>query len=121
MKFGKVRPYCNLCEIDKTLASQIAFSNAFYYCLIDCTFACLFLFYYNINDLLIGRISAIAGFIYLVLWLPFDIIMFTTNLTGQVKLMQSEQFSWIYSIAIFVIAFGLGLVISNKLDHEQLD
>lgn len=117
MMLGKVRPYCDKCKIDDILAMQIVISNAFYYCLIDCTFACLFIFNYNRNDLLIGKLGVIAGFIYFVFWLPFDIIMFTTDLPGQIKLMQSEQFSWIYSIVIFGIALIMGLIIANKLDH----
>ena len=121
MMFGKVRPYCDLCKLSEPLKNQIALSNSLYYSIFHGLVALSFLFHYNINDLLIGKISSIAGFTYFVLWLPFDIIMFKMDLPEQVKLMQSEQFSWIYSIVIFVIAFVLGLMIANKLDHEQLD
>jgi hypothetical protein len=80
--------------------------------------ASLFLFMYNRNDISIGKVSAISGFIYFCCWIPFDIAFFYTDLPGQVKLMQSDQFSWIYSIVIFGIAFMMGLIIANKLDHE---
>jgi hypothetical protein len=121
MAFGKVRPYCDCCKLNETLKHQIALSNSLYYILFHGLVACLFLFYYNRNSLLIGNISAIAGFVYFCSWIPFDIAFFYTDLPEQVKLMQSEQFSWIYSIVIFGIAFIMGLIIANKLDNEHLD
>jgi hypothetical protein len=118
MAFGKVRPYCDLCPLSEKLRQQIAISNSIYYCGFHLLVICLFLLTYNRNNLFIGRMSSIAGVFYFVLWLPFDVVMFTTTLPKQVELMQSRQFDWVYSIIIFLMALTMGLMIANKIDHE---
>lgn len=118
MKYGKVRPYCNLCIIDSKLEHWITISNVYWYIMIDSAFALSFLFHYNKNSLFLTKLSAIGGFIYLISWLPYDLLMLNRSLIDQVKWMQSDKIGFIYCIIIFIIAILLGCFIAHKLDKN---